>query len=94
MRWAVALMMLLVATASAAQPAAEKCKPTTSVPSHTLPAADGKVRYVEHDECPRCTLVYYVYEESNSMPGLQRQDVGHDDTCKGLIKPDTVALAT
>lgn len=33
-----------------------------------------------------------VYVESNGIPGLQHTDELRDDTCHGLIRPDTRIL--
>lgn len=58
--------------------------------------------YVDNDPCQLqgCTLSLWIYEESNGYEGLQRRDyVGDeehrpawlkDDTCDGLIQPDTI----
>ena len=59
--------------------------------------------YVDNDPCQLdgCTLSLWIYEESNGYEGLQRQDAPtwdeehrpwwlKDDTCDGLIAPDTI----
>ena len=49
--------------------------------------------YVDNDACsPECGpgLNVWIYEESNGWPGLQRGDEVDDDTCHGMIEPDTV----
>lgn len=49
--------------------------------------------YIVYDVCqPECILSYWVYDESNGIPGLQRGDVMHNDTCHHMIASDTVAL--
>ena len=41
---------------------------------------------VEHD----CTQWVFFYAESNGIDGLQRRDFLRDDTCHGMIPPDTL----
>jgi len=35
-------------------------------------------------------LDWWIYQESNGIPGLQRGDSIRDDTCHRMIPPDTV----
>lgn len=51
--------------------------------------------YVDNDpvNLPCCVLgSWWVYQESNGIPGLQRLDEERDQTCHGMIAPDTVVL--
>ncbi|HUR70234.1 MAG TPA: hypothetical protein VM370_13400 [Candidatus Thermoplasmatota archaeon] len=41
---------------------------------------------------PECIGYLYVYEESNGIEGLQRQDEVHDDTCGGAIPGDRIVF--
>ena len=67
--------------------AAEHCSSWTTSEAHL--AAGGF--YVVNEACqPSCTLVAFVYEETNDLPGLQRGDHRHDDTCHGMIVSDTL----
>lgn len=36
-----------------------------------------------------CILSIWSYMESNDIPGLQRGDIAHDDTCGGMIQSDS-----
>lgn len=96
-------VIMMVATLALAIPAgAQGCVPTTSEPEFDTGAdlfaatgGDGAgVRlYWDHD-CPNADdqvcLSTWVYQESNFIPGLQRQDTVKDDTCGGAIAGDTV----
>lgn len=43
------------------------------------------------DNCqPECLFSYWLYEESNGIPGLQRGDYVVDDTCHWMIESDTM----
>lgn len=67
-------------------------------------AEDDDFVYFDNDPCQLqgCVLSFWVYQESNGYPGLQRKDVPSrdddaphapwlkDDTCDGLIQPDTI----
>lgn len=48
--------------------------------------------YVDEDCCDPCLSSIWVYDESNGIPGLQRGDEVHDDTCHGMIIPDTIVF--
>jgi hypothetical protein len=70
----------------------EGCRPTTSKAELTVTAL-GATYYADAD-CPTggCGAALRLMEESNGMPGLQRQDEAVDDTCLGEISPDTYVL--
>lgn len=49
-------------------------------------------RYLVADVCPiddPCPTLYPYYE-GNEIPGLQRGDHTVDDTCHGMIRPDSI----
>lgn len=50
--------------------------------------------YVDNDPCQPSTGCafgsWWIYEESNGIDGLQRDDEVVDDTCHGLIDGDTI----
>jgi hypothetical protein len=49
--------------------------------------------YIDNDQCqPQCAVQFVVYEESNGVSSLQRFDAVRDDTCDGLIRPDSLIL--
>jgi hypothetical protein len=78
---AVMTMPLMLAGASG-------CEMTTSRPElDTGPALSPGVPriYVDIPFCqPGCDIpAPWIYEESNSVEGLQRHDEQHDDTCGG-----------
>ncbi|HUR68011.1 MAG TPA: hypothetical protein VM370_02110 [Candidatus Thermoplasmatota archaeon] len=101
-RLAAALGAILVLTFGHA--AAFECAPTTTQPDATidLSTAGGATYYVDD----LCTLLGFatdhlvgcgdgapwVYEETNSIAGLQRGDEVVDDTCGGIIPRDTIIL--
>ena len=92
---------LLVALAIAAPAGAEECVPTTS---NAYQADKYYVDFScfadDPDTCDTiclallvpygvfCTL--WIYEESNEIAGLQRGDEIVDETCHGMIAPDTI----
>ena len=81
-------LLTLSALAVAVPVSAATCATTTSNPE----VHQGAL-YVDNDLCqPGCVLSIWIYEESNSIPGLQRQDSGRDDTCGGKIDPDAQIL--
>lgn len=86
MRAVVPLLFVLVLLAPAR---ADECVPTG--PSHE---AEVGGFYVDNDLCqPECLASAWIYQESNGIDGLQRRDHVYDDTCAGMIEPDTrVAL--
>lgn len=70
---------------------AQDCDPSTSTDAHAI--SDGNsTHYVVTDPstCGGCPIGVhmYLYEETNGMDGLQRDDARRDDTCNGLIEPD------
>jgi hypothetical protein len=70
---------------------AEGCVPTTSDALWTSCYASDQCYYGAFDVCqPQCLFSYWLYEESNDIPGLQRGDEVHDDTCGGVIDSDTI----
>lgn len=79
------LIILLVAPAHA-----QECTPTTSAAPEVDVAGERYYLIVDPSLCPGCPVGVHVivYEETNGIAGLQRQDERHDDTCKGLIRPD------
>lgn len=55
----------------------------------------GPRYYYDNDPAnlPCCVLgVWFVYEESNGIDGLQRGDEAVDNTCHGMIAPDTIRI--
>ena len=82
--------LLTLAALSLAIPAgADHC----TEPSTSDPEVDAGGYYVDYD-CPTvddlCGYSIWIYEESNFIPGLQREDTVKDDTCHGMISGDTV----
>lgn len=97
----VAVAALMFQIPAAAYP----CEPTTTEPLLTTTATgqslsgDGDgVYYLDHEGCilpwgpGSCHGYYWLYEESNGIDGLQRQDYIVDDTCDGRIAGDTLVL--
>lgn len=92
--------ILALAFALIAVPAnAAECVPTTSEPeidstrdlSLGLQMPDEAPRfYVDNDMCQPCHGTIWIYQESNGIDGLQRNDEFHDDTCGGAIQSDTI----
>lgn len=77
--------------------AAEPCGMTTSKADvDTGPTPAGQFYYVEDCGITKpCMLLFsfWVYQESNNIPGLQRGDPVHDDTCQEFAGPsDTILL--
>ena len=59
----------------------------------TTPATAVAGHYVTYDVCqPSCLASIWVYEESNGRSGLQRDDGYVDNTCHGMIYPDTIVV--
>ena len=49
--------------------------------------------YVDLDICPEGNVcAVWVYEESNDVAGLQRDDEVASGTCHGMIAPDTIVF--
>lgn len=82
MRLLIVLALLLGATLA---PPASACSATTS-PATAIPLA-VETFYVGTDQGD-----FYVYQEDNNMPGLQRWDSGRDDTCGGTAADPDVFL--
>ena len=71
----------------------EGCEPVTSIPEIDTGPTPAGHWYVDHDVCqPECPNPTWVYEESNGIDGLQRNDEMVDDTCGGVIASDRLAL--
>lgn len=82
MRAVVPLMLVLLLVAPVR---ADGCEPID--PSPELEVAGY---YLDSDLCqPECVASVWLYQESNGIGGLQRQDHVWDSTCGGLIEPDT-----
>ena len=74
---ALAVVIALPQTALAA------CTITTSTPTQTI-TTEGHTFYIVVLGCDAgkiCPFAEFVYEEGNNIPGLQRHDAQHDDTC-------------
>lgn len=86
MRAVVPLLFVLVLVAPVR---AETC-----IPNGPTPEVVAQGYYLDNDVCqPECAASVWLYQESNGIDGLQRQDHVVDGTCGGLIEPDTrVAL--
>lgn len=52
--------------------------------------ATGTAGVYVHYDAQGYTVEFWIYAESNGIPGWQRGDENKDDTCHGMIKPDTV----
>lgn len=66
---------------------------STSRPEYSTENPTGAaVYYVDPDGFYSSTHMWsiWVYEESNGIPGLQREDEVVDDTCHGQIRGDTI----
>lgn len=80
---------------------ADTCTPSTSAATVTTPAtgvdetsggpsSSSGIYYFVNDACqPDCVFSDWLYQETNGIDGLQRGDEVVDDTCGGLISPDT-----
>lgn len=84
-------LLVMLACSSAV---ARECEPSTSTPLVDTGTPDA-ARFYLAVECPLgpCVAAVWLYAESNGHGGLQRQDDHHDDTCGGLIEPDTLIPA-
>lgn len=88
-RFSILFSVLCVAALLSAPSTAQTCTPSTS----DAPTLDvnGRTIYVVVDPsaCDGCAVGAHVilYEESNEIGGLQRDDARRDDTC-GQIDPD------
>lgn len=78
---------LILLTLGTLSPAVADCTPSTTSPE--LSVLD--TLYVDYDDCAMaCSFSVWIYQESNGIPGLQRQDSVRDNTCGGTIAPDTL----
>ncbi|HUR67654.1 MAG TPA: hypothetical protein VM370_00280 [Candidatus Thermoplasmatota archaeon] len=82
--WLVILSWLAIIASPAAY---ADCEPTTSQPE-----IDAFGFYVDNDSCFDCFITIWIYQESNLIPGLQRGDELHDDTCGGMIASDRIVF--
>lgn len=85
------LLAVIIALAIAVPAAAEEgCELTGPTPDVSSPTG----HYVDASFCqPDCLVSLVVYEESNGVEGLQRQDRAVDDTCGGKAgEGDTLIL--
>lgn len=90
------LLPAVVAVSLLAPAAADHCQSYhTTTPTLWCGAAsfpgDHPV-YVDDDCCPECLYYVWIYQESNGIPGLQREDEIVDDTCHGMIVGDTIVF--
>lgn len=72
---------------------ATECTPSTS--RADVDAAGLYYVFDDTDICREtdlCIYSYWVYEESNGIPGAQRGDEHVDDTCAGRIPADRVVV--
>jgi hypothetical protein len=91
-----AFLSLALVLALAGPVGAEHCTTwSTSTSGAWGPFVEAGGHYVFTD-CwtydPECNLSFWIYEESNGIPGLQREDETHDDTCHGIIPGDRIVL--
>ena len=85
---------------------AEHCtEPTLDRNSEELrindPETGAVIYYLDNDPCqPDCGFSIWIYQETNNIENLQRQDATgdqadeftQDDTCHGMIQPDTIVF--
>lgn len=86
------LLLILLACLPLALPAvADHCEgyQTSSPEADTGTTAAGRY-YVDVDISQFDPLALWVYEESNGIDGLQREDEIVDDTCHAGIRGDTI----
>ncbi len=91
-----AFVVVMFGLAFIAPSSADVCEPTTTEPEVTLETVAGTY-YVDFIFCqPECypNFAYWVYEESNGIEGLQKNDAYEDDTCGGRIAGDTILYAS
>lgn len=94
MRSAIPIILILALSIPAG---ADHCAGyTTSQPELDTTATPVGRYYFDHTSCQmeNCPPwgAFWVYEESNGLPGLQRGDEFHDDGCHGDIEYDTLVL--
>lgn len=100
---AVVLVALVAAVVLFAPAVAQTCQVTTSpadvriddlrVAGATLGSGEANswTFYVVNELCqPSCVFSTWIYQESNGIDGLQRQDEDHDDTCGGEYVGDVI----
>lgn len=63
-----------------------------SVPTGTTLYADFEYLPTPNAPMPDYVAQVWIYEESNGIAGLQRFDGPADDTCHGMIAPDTFIM--
>lgn len=75
--------MLVAALLVAPHVGAIDCSSAPSEPELTQATPSGDVFYVDSEACAPgdCVASIWVYEESNDVAGLQRDDFRRDDTC-------------
>lgn len=76
---------------------AQECEPSTSTTDETQTVITAETPagtfYVATDHCqPECIFSVWVFQESNGIDGLQRNDEVRDDTCGGQIEADVFPL--
>lgn len=89
------LTLLILASLLATTSHASECEPRTSRPDLTIAIDDSTAVYVFDELCPLaidCIGSFWIYAESNGIPGAQRNDDVRDDTCGGRIPSDTIVL--
>jgi hypothetical protein len=85
-----AILLLTLTLLPAFSAASEGCTPNTSPAIDSGESAAGRYYVVPGFLDPFGEDDLFVYEESNGIDGLQRDDVWRDDTCGGEISGDTV----
>lgn len=90
MRAISAAILLLVALSAPA--IAEHCTgPTAQEDAISTCVGVEPCFYYDNDSCePECVFDLWIYQETNGIAGLQREDVYRDDTCHGMVAGDTV----
>lgn len=87
---AFAIVFLLASFAEAGHCLTYSTTPP-SLTCYDVPSPEAGGYYVDEDCCViGCIFSIWIYQESNGIPGLQRDDEHVDDTCHGLIEGDTV----
>lgn len=89
------LIALCLAFALLPETVAAGCETSTTTPLLDTGETAAGQHYVVADDCSWWCVtgyMFWVYEESNGIPGLQRGDENVDDTCGGAIRADTVVL--
>ncbi|HUR70053.1 MAG TPA: hypothetical protein VM370_12480 [Candidatus Thermoplasmatota archaeon] len=85
-------LLLFVALLAIAVPVcADECVATTSDPEVDTGETGVGRFYVDNDVCqPECLFSIWLYQETNGVDGLQREDEVHDDTCGGVYEGDSL----